>query len=124
MRGVQKFYSSSLELQLRSGRPSAPRSSRRTKRFWSLALALAPPRPAPNHVFSLVFVFEKFESTELQNILPEKRSGTIRQIFVVIHQIFEALLADGGAVGRSVLFGGMGPPKCSTNNDAGDQALT
>ena len=34
------------------------------------------------------------------------------------------LLADGGAVGRSVLFGGMGPPECSENNDAGDKALT
>ena len=34
------------------------------------------------------------------------------------------LLADGGAVGRSVLFGGMGPPECSENNEAGDQALT
>ena len=32
--------------------------------------------------------------------------------------------ADGGAVGRSVLFGGMGPPECSENNDAGDKALT
>ena len=69
----------------------------------------------------MVFVFEKFGSTEFQNFFaPEKRSEIIRQIFFFI----QALLADGGAVGRSVLFGGMGPPECSENNDAGDKALT
>ena len=84
-------------------------------------MALAPPRPAREHVFGLVFVLEKFERTEYHNFLPEKTfSDHKADVFLFI----QALLADGSAVGRSVLSGGMGPPEYSANNDAGDQVLT
>ena len=73
-------------------------------RFWSLALALAPPRPAREHVFGLVFVLEKFERTEYHNFLPEKTFSDHKADWFFI----QALLEDGGAVGRSVLFGGDG----------------
>ena len=68
----------------------------------------------------MVFVIEKFQGTEFNNFLPEKTFSDHKADLFFI----QALLADGGAVGRSVLFVGMGPPECSENNDAGDQALT